>query len=383
MIREVAFEPKFNPKSRSPILSGIRKAPTLQGLVRTATKKDPRIYMPLLGPEGEPLFAHWQVQLGRTAAFTSDATNRWAVDWLPWGGYADFWARTMRAIARPAASRDFDMVATVERNRLKIRLDAGAAAAGMKVSGSVVLPNNKTIEVELDPVGPGQFTAELPAELTGSYVVSLFAKRGSERQYVYGGVNRSPGEELRRFSSNRPLLEQIASITNGRVLDPATVDPEALFARTPTLLPTRSIRSLWRELMIVLLVLYMLDVAIRRVAWDVTAAVARLRQWRSAPPKRGAESQQTLSALKDRAKERTEEEAPAPPPVPPGAARHFEATETDLTEADLAKPVSSAKQTTTTEEQPPPKRQAATSTTNRLLDAKRRARKRLDDKDPP
>ena len=111
----------------------------LTGLVLTGEKHDPRVFMPMLGPEGEPLFAHWQVGLGRSAAFTSDATNRWATAWLRWGGYPDFWSRTVRAVARPSASREFDLVTAVRGDRLTIRLDASGAdtdATGAKRGGS-------------------------------------------------------------------------------------------------------------------------------------------------------------------------------------------------------------------------------------------------------
>ena len=83
----------------SPIVSGFDALPPLRGFVLTGQKNG--AYTPMLGPEDEPIFAHWQVGLGRSAAFTSDATNRWAKDWLNWGGYADFWG-PHRASRRPA-----------------------------------------------------------------------------------------------------------------------------------------------------------------------------------------------------------------------------------------------------------------------------------------
>jgi uncharacterized membrane protein len=374
LIREVAFTPIFNRKSRSPILAGISKAPVLLGLVRTGAKKDPRIFMPLLGPEGEPLFAHWQVQLGRVAAFTSDATNRWAVEWLPWGGYADFWARTMRAIARPTASRDFDLVTTIENNMLKIHLDAGSASAGMKVRGTVMTPDNQSVEVKLDAIAPGIFEAQLPASEQGSYIVSLFAERRGELQYVYGGANRTPGNELRHFKSNRAVLEQVAALTGGRVLDPNKIDPEALFARNQSLKPSRSIRPLWRVLMVWLLVLFMLDVALRRLSWNPAAVLLRLRRIRGASSPRDTQAvQQTLTTLKDRAREKEQAAAELRIETAKTAAK----AEQNIAEAAKNAQAGDAIQTV----EPTKKRQPATGTTHRLLDAKRRAQQRLDNND--
>ena len=38
--------------------------------------------------------------LGKTVAFLSDVTNRWAADWLSWPGYGQMWAQVVRASMR-------------------------------------------------------------------------------------------------------------------------------------------------------------------------------------------------------------------------------------------------------------------------------------------
>jgi hypothetical protein len=60
----------------------------LRGYV--STKAKPLAEVILVSPLGEPLLARWRQGLGQAVAFTSDAKNRWAVDWLRWPGYAKF-----------------------------------------------------------------------------------------------------------------------------------------------------------------------------------------------------------------------------------------------------------------------------------------------------
>src|SRR5690606_34460736 len=92
LIRETNFTPALV-RSGSPLIAGLGEVPQLQGFVRTAPRSDPRIFMAMVGPEDEPILAHWQVGLGQVTAFTSDATTRWGARWNTWQGYGDFWSR--------------------------------------------------------------------------------------------------------------------------------------------------------------------------------------------------------------------------------------------------------------------------------------------------
>ena len=318
LVKEIPFIPTVLPTG-SPIMSSLGAVPELKGLVLTGEKHDPRILMPLVGPEGEPVFAHWQVGLGRSAAFTSDATNRWATQWLSWGGYPDFWARTVRTIARPSASRDADLLVAIRDGQLNVQLDAafesepaprrgrqrtGSFGNFLDVKGSILKPDGSVQPISLDQVGPGQYRANAPADQTGNYVVSLFidAPDGTRRA-VFGGAGRPPGEELRRFRSNNALLHRIAEVTGGRILDPKAPAPAGLFDRTIPF-ETRSIRPLWRTLLFWLVVLFMLDVACRRIAWDALAIWNGCRQRVDALlgtlKPREVEAEATLAALKNR-----------------------------------------------------------------------------------
>ena len=403
LIREVPFVPQVLPTG-SPIMAGITSVPRLRGLVLTGKRHDGRVFTPIIGPDGEPVFAHWQVGLGRVAAFTSDATNRWATPWLSWPGFTDFWARTMRAVARPSASRQVDLLAAIERDTLRIRLDAsgddstagpdGAGDGGsssrttlQRVEGTVFMPDGRSEVVRLEQVGPGVYEAAVPAAAQGNYIISLFIRDGEGRtRYVFGGANRPPGAELRFFASNSRTLEQVAALTGGRVLDPAVLDARALFARDKTTAPTRSIRPVWRLLLGWLLALFLLDVAVRRVAWDFVAiaaklgAVFRTRQVRAEP---------TLDALKRRAAKFDRD--PEAQPDPPNAQRRFEAAPAAAAApADFTEAVNAVTVTEDDDEEPAPEDPVAppapahpAATTGRLLDAKRRARQRLDNEQAP
>lgn len=408
LIKEKTFTPQLQ-NTGSPIMANVRSVPPLRGMVLTGPKDDVRVFMPIVGPEGEPVFAHWQVGLGRAAAFTSDATNRWAVDWLNWDGYADFWARTVRNIARPAASRNIDLITSMQGDALHLRLDAAGAEFGqtdgrrtadfannLTVHGAIIDPKGATREVTLRQTGPGIYEASVPALEPGNYITELFISTndGSETRRVTGGASKLPGAELRSFQTNMALLRQVAQITGGRMLNPVAPDPAGMFTRNEEF-ETVSTRPLWRTLLVILFVLFLLDVASRRVAWDLSAtwewSRMRTSELFGALRPRRVEAGATLSALRSRRKattsamQRMADEATDKTPTT-DRKKKFEAAEDFVAARDMSQAVgaagkddgssqAAAKRAATLNANKTEKPQGPT--TSRLLDARRRARNKL------
>lgn len=411
LIKEKTFQPEVV-NTGSPIMASISAVPPLRGHVLTGAKQDIRAITPMIGVEGEPIFAHWQVGLGRSAAFTSDATNRWATDWLGWDGYADFWTRTVRNIARPPASRNVDMVASLQGDTMTIRLDAAAADFGQRTSrraadfanflevrGAIVTPDGETREVTLQQSGPGMYQTTVPASEAGNYIVELFITApGGETRRVTGGASKPPGTELRQFNTNMPLLRQVANITGGRILDPNEPEPAGLFTRTEEF-STMSVRPLWQTLMIVLFVLLLLDIASRRVAWDMSATWDWTRAtvtdlFGAVRPGQGRTAA-TLTALKSRqAATRVQATRDGAirmaPPTQQGPApdrqRKFEAAPDFVASRDLTDAVGAASHNTETgKTRTTPRHKLRTDkeggtgqTTSRLLQARQRAREQME-----
>src|SRR5438105_848167 len=133
-------------------------------------------------------------------------------------------------------------------------------------------------------------------------------------------VNQSP--ELRELKSNNSLLQQVAQRTGGRVLEPWNPDAANLFDRAD-LPPSSSPLPIWDILIPILLALLLIDVAIRRIAWDWQStkrmAFAARDYVRSFTTTRQVETRSTLDALQ---KVRTEvaerirtDEEPLPAPI--------------------------------------------------------------------
>jgi Ca-activated chloride channel homolog len=92
--QQIIEEPFFPIKtSSSPILRGVEDdgLPQLRGYNGTTAK--PAAQTVLVTARDDPLLAQWQYGLGRSVAWTSDSTGRWARDWLGWDGFSRFFSQ--------------------------------------------------------------------------------------------------------------------------------------------------------------------------------------------------------------------------------------------------------------------------------------------------
>lgn len=416
LIREIPFLPKLV-LSGSPVLGGLTRTPPLEGFVRTAPRQDPRVFLAMVGPEDEPILAHWQVGLGQVAAFTSDATSRWGKRWVDWDGYGDFWSRMVRAVGRPGSSRDLELTTRFVDDELVLTIDAahagGAGGASSdnqtpndagsfsqlaRVQAAVVGPDGERQMMALHQTGPGQYEVKLPAASSGSYLVSVLGEDAKgNRQFVSGGANRPPGLELRRFSSNEGLLEEVARLTGGRVLQADAGQITGLFSRDGKIEASRSVRPLWRLLVWLLLPLFLLDVAVRRLSWDPSA----VRAWlglREGGRTRAGDAEVTLAALRNRGGRKKVNEGVTPVAAATAVSSSKASAKTVVAQSSIAaaakldaaaqqSAAGASKQPTagssgTTESKNKPDKNAETppaTGTSRLMDAKRRARQKLDE----
>ena len=85
---------------------GMETAPALRGYVRFQAR--PTSDTILEADRTDPLFVRWQYGLGRSAVFTSDAKNRWAVNWVTWPGFDRFWANVFRDLLPHAPQSETD-----------------------------------------------------------------------------------------------------------------------------------------------------------------------------------------------------------------------------------------------------------------------------------
>ncbi len=385
ILKSAIFEEPFKPQLTAPTeaVRGIdgSEYPRLLGYVATTPK--PRAEVPLVSEKGDPLLAHWQYGLGRAVAFTSDAKAKWARDWMDWQKYRQFWSQIAKWSLRRVDSADFTTDVSVDKGEGQISVEAlderGNFRNFLQLQATVVSPKGERQLVHLDQTGPGHYEARFVTKEVGAYLLHLMdMKDGRVRgaQVLGASVNYSP--EFSATEPNLNLLHRLTESGDGKMLDLSSPSKSSfLHDRQKTFQP----RDLWEWLLGFAILLFPLDVGVRRIQLD-PEELRRARQWllrrilfwQGIP--RPAQADESLAALLARREQvRSVHTAPAVEPNP------------DLfrPEDPLASPVVTASSSPALGEKPkpgsPPPAEPVQAgdrptTTSRLLEAKRRAQRR-------
>lgn len=381
ILKSAIFEEPFKPKiaSNSELIRGIGGAeiPQLLGYVSTTPK--PRAEIPLVSEKGDPILAHWQYGLGRAAAFMSDAKAKWAQNWLNWPKYRQFWSQVAQWSLRKIENADFTTDITVDRGEGQISVEAMDAQGNFRnflnLQTVVVSPKGERVTVQLEQTGPGHYEGKFPTKEVGAYLLNLLETKNGQlqgSQVLGASVNYSP--EFAAVEPNVNLLRRIAEASGGKMLDILVpgINPFE-HDRIKTFQP----KDLWEWMLRLAIILFPLDVGIRRVQLDRAEwlkATENLRRWllfwRGKPrPIEADESLGALLARRDQVRAKTT--APAVEPNP-DLFKPITAVTTDTFGAE-----SDAKTGARNTSQPaPPKQAAPAETTSRLLEAKRRAQRK-------
>jgi uncharacterized membrane protein len=267
MIREDPFQ--ANLVEQHPMLAGFKTlddAPSLLGYVKTIRKATAQV--PVVTEAGDPLLAHWRFGLGKVTAFTSDAKSRWASLWMSrWPSFSRFWSQVLRETARPPQGQRMDVRTEMQGDEAHIEVDLLADAANRvndaPVSAEVFFVAADSLGAPLKPVakmplrqsGPGLYEGRFRPDQPGVYLVR--AQSGADM--VSAGLVHQPASEASLGTTNDKLLDEATRLTGGQVLAQGQVSDLNASEATQFV-------ELWPPIIVALLLLFLVDVCIRR--WE-------------------------------------------------------------------------------------------------------------------
>ncbi|HEY63024.1 MAG TPA: VWA domain-containing protein [Caldilineae bacterium] len=265
------------------ILEGLTGWPRLYGYNGTTPKAAARV--PLMSAEGDPILALWSYGLGRSLAWTSDLTTRWAVEWVSWDGFSRFVAQ-MAGWILPAPSSDrLQAEWRIEGDEVELTVDAVDEAGRpwdlLDMRAVVVGPDLHTHQLTLSQIAPGRYQARMALDKPGVYMLQVLASERGEAgeegapvaQITTGmAIPYSPEYRWPAHAEGEALLRRLAQATGGDRL----VEPAAAWTRTSA--PARSARPLAPTLLLLATVLFPADVAVRRLRLGAREW-GRLKTW--------------------------------------------------------------------------------------------------------
>ena len=274
LLGESLVEEPFRPmvKAKADALAGIDFAtgPPLRGYVRANAKRFSDVL--LEAKHGEPLLVQTRYGLGKTVAFLSDLKSRWAVQWLSWPGYGRFWAQVVRDAIRDSADEGLAWRVSRHGPEALLTLTAldgdGAYRNGLSPKVRVVTPDAQSNVMVLRQVAPGTYRASMPLQASrrAAYRFELLPSPGISPQEVAQagarGLFYPKSDEYRALPPNVALLEALSRQTGGKLA------PEAEEVLAPSSDAGMVSTPLWPYLAAAALLLFLADIAVRRMPWS-------------------------------------------------------------------------------------------------------------------
>lgn len=315
--RSYIVEEPFTPvlTASSPIMQGITASPELLGYVATSSKLTSQVILRGQPPFSDPILASWQYGLGRSVAFTSDATARWGANWVTWDNFVRFWNQAVRWTITEGTESNLETRVVMEGEQARLIVDArdagGAFLNGADLSLSLVNPQAKASNLPLRQVAPGRYEATFTPGEEGAYILHVHGDATVNDQAVTldqttGWVMSYSSEYDVRAdrTGGAVLLNQLAALTGGRSMKD---DPGGVFVHN--LAAQRASTPIWPWLLVAALLLLPFDVAVRRLIitrTDLQRARAFLFRARQVE-KTASEQLSSLMEAKERGRQRTAE----------------------------------------------------------------------------
>ena len=312
------FQPIVN-DGDYPMLAGIDRAPKLYGYIATSEKELAQIY--IHSHEDHPILAGWNYGLGRSIAFTSDVKPGWGADWIEWENFGKFWVQVVNwVLPSTTNASDFDLKATHQNGRgeLLINTVSTLATHGITFEARIARPNAEGEVVELRRVTPTQYSGEFPVHERGPYLATVQKNRdGQVENTAHESLVLSYPTEFTEFETNRRLLNELASRTNG-IFEPSSKQIAQHRGKA-----IEHLKPLSFTLLIVSLILFVLEMILRRFS-IASGYLAELKaQLKSLHRGEDHASSLTLSRLRQKKATLTEETSRTSSDFAPSSASQF------------------------------------------------------------
>ncbi|WP_010270177.1 VWA domain-containing protein [Paenibacillus senegalensis] len=274
--------------------------PSINAYIATTPKEMAEVV--LMSPEPDPLLARWQYGSGRTVAWTSDVTGKWSGDWVSWSGYQQALSQIIKWTFPQFDAIPYELATRVEGERTVLEVSSSVSEYQGELTATVTDENLDTHEISLMPTLPGEYVGELPFSNPGVYLTRIDRlEKGEDEEehissYTTGFVIPYSAEYRITERGGAARLERLAETTGGRVL--TLEQAEEVFAAEVS--GKKQFRDLAYPLLLLALLLWLADIAIRRFSLSLhalRAIVASSRPGRS-KSERGAEAAESWSRLR-------------------------------------------------------------------------------------
>ena len=241
--------------------------PSMLGYIAATPKSTATVI--LQSEREDPILSVWQYGLGKTVAWNSDGTNQWTRNFAGWDNYAALWRNMIDWTISNTELGNDSLQVKQEASSAVITYETQDYSAQTSISAIVTGEDGTQQEVTLKAAAPGVYKAEVPLDETGVYSINVRNQDGKE---VVKNINTAAAMQYSReyrYAEISGNLDSFVEKTSGRyITDPSEVfDTELKGALSRT--------ELTEQFLLAAVLLFVLDVIIRRMHVDWLAGVCR------------------------------------------------------------------------------------------------------------
>ena len=261
--RDLIIEGRFTPilKVKHPVISGIGSLPPLDGYVATSERETAQVI--LASDEGDPILSAWRYGLGKAVAFTSQIGGRWGREWARWRDGSKLWLQIIRWLMPRRGGSELDLSIVNGRGvaRMEMIEERGYPIAGLLLQARVIGPGSKVQTVPMKEPSAGRYEAEFNLPSLGRYTVSIvkFGGKDNRSSVAEGSLYLPYSPEYSNLRINSTSLKRLSAETGGMYqADPGIIGK-------PARSPHRSLKPIWRWLILASVIIVMLELIMRKV----------------------------------------------------------------------------------------------------------------------
>ncbi|MDP5273125.1 VWA domain-containing protein [Chengkuizengella axinellae] len=270
--------------------------PQIQAYIATTPKETAEVV--LMSPEPDPLLARWQYGAGKSVAWTSDFTGEWSNQWINWNQFPEVLSNVVKWTFPQFETTAFTINSSMQGNKVELNIESTTDFKGM-LQGSFTDESLQNKQFAVTPTVPGEYFSQIEIKEPGVYLTRFDMYEENQvnsSSEIMGSVTTgfvvpySPEYEITNIDTEHKL-NQLMELTQGRTL--SMERPEEVFQFEND--PSKKFYDISHYLIIAALILWLLDIAVRRLSipWFKWIAVLypKTSKVRSNP------SQETLEKL--------------------------------------------------------------------------------------
>lgn len=247
-----------------PVLTGVAEEglPPLFGYIASTPKSTARVV--LASDQEDPILTVWQYGLGKTAAWNSDISGKWSSNYVAWDKNIKLWQNLINWTIEKYREDDITVETEVQGGKGTVTLTNRVSTEELSTKATIVTPSMESREVTLYPTAPGKYSGSFDIEETGAYIIkALQQKDGETLNAASTGFSVQYSPEY-RIQPEKGYLDRLVKEAAGTYIE----KPEDVYKGD--MKDVFGVQDMTSALLVLALILFMLDIALRRLNIPLT-----------------------------------------------------------------------------------------------------------------